>query len=120
MLLLLVQDSVVCAVIRTLTGHRSSCLSVDFHPFGEFFASGSLDTSVKVWDVRRKACISTYKGHSRGVSNVQFSPDGRLLTSGGQDGELKVRLHLQVSAPLDPDSALCAVVSAHTDTHTHL
>jgi katanin p80 WD40 repeat-containing subunit B1 len=29
-------------VVRTLMGHRSNCISVDFHPFGEFFASGSL------------------------------------------------------------------------------
>lgn len=84
------QHIAFCAVIRTLTGHRSSCLSVNFHPFGDFFASGSLDTSLKVWDVRRKACINTYKGHSRGVTNVQFSPDGRLVASGGQDGDLKV------------------------------
>ena len=41
-------------VVRTLTGHRSNCISVDFHPFGEFFASGSLDTNLKIWDIRRK------------------------------------------------------------------
>lgn len=96
-----------CAVIRTLTGHRSSCLSVDFHPFGDFFASGSLDTSVKVWDVRRKACINTYKNHSRGVTHVQFSPDGRLLTSGGQDGALKVNL----PSPPTPSPLLPALLS---------
>ena len=78
------------AVTRTLTGHRSSCLSVDFHPFGDFLASGSLDTTLKVWDLRRKACISTYRAHGRGVSIARFSPDGRLLASGGQDGDLKV------------------------------
>ena len=63
---------------------------MDFHPFGDFFASGSLDTSVKVWDVRRKTCINTYKEHRCGVVNVQFSPDGRLVASGGQNGDVKV------------------------------
>ena len=92
-------DQIMLAVVRTLTGHRSSCLSVDFHPFGDFFASGSLDTSVKVWDVRRKACINTYKGHGRAVTSVKFSPDGRLLSSGGQDGELKVTLSKKPWSP---------------------
>ena len=100
----------LCAVIRTLTGHRSSCLSVDFHPFGDFFASGSLDTSLKVWDVRRKACINTYKGHTRGVTNIQFSPDGRLLASGGQDGDLKV----QSSSYIPCKEWFCIYVLPHT------
>ncbi|KAK9833349.1 hypothetical protein WJX84_000551 [Apatococcus fuscideae] len=34
-------------VMRTLTGHRASCLAVDFHPAGMFLASGSADTNVK-------------------------------------------------------------------------
>lgn len=34
--------------VRSLTGHRSDCEAVDFHPFGEFCASGSMDTNMKV------------------------------------------------------------------------
>eukprot|EP00960_Hanusia_phi_P065551 766132-Hanusia_phi.AAC.3 len=46
-------DDCVCLIacfqaIRTLLGHRTDCLSVDFHPYGAFFASGSLDTNLKV------------------------------------------------------------------------
>jgi katanin p80 WD40 repeat-containing subunit B1 len=85
----------VSAVVRTLTGHRSNCISVDFHPFGEFFASGSLDTNLKIWDIRRKGCIHTYKGHTRGINSIKFSPDGRWVVSGGEDNIVKVRtLHL--------------------------
>lgn len=35
-------------VIRTLTGHKSSIRCVDFHPYGDFVASGSLDSDIKV------------------------------------------------------------------------
>jgi len=39
-------------VVRTLAGHRSSVKAADFHPYGDFFASGSLDTNLKVeWRV---------------------------------------------------------------------
>ena len=39
---------IIVSVVRTLTGHKSSIRGIDFHPYGEFVASGSLDTNVKV------------------------------------------------------------------------
>lgn len=30
----------------SLTGHRNACTCVEFHPYGEFFASGSNDTNL--------------------------------------------------------------------------
>jgi len=77
-------------VVRTLTGHRLNCTAVEFHPFGEFFASGSLDTNLNIWDIRKKGCIQTYKGHSQGISTIKFSPDGRWVVSGGFDNVVKV------------------------------
>lgn len=35
-------------VLRTLIGHKANICSVDFHPFGEYLASGSVDTDIKV------------------------------------------------------------------------
>ena len=75
---------------KTLPGHRSACVCIEFHPFGEFFASGSTDTNLKVWDVRRKGCLQTYRGHSGAVGAVRFSPDGRWVVSGGADSAIKV------------------------------
>ena len=34
--------------MRTLTGHKSSVRSLDFHPYGDYAASGSLDCNIKV------------------------------------------------------------------------
>jgi katanin p80 WD40 repeat-containing subunit B1 len=79
-----------------LNGHKANCVSVDFHPFGDFFASGSLDTDLKVWDARKKDCIQTYKGHAKGINAVHFSPDGRWVISGGDDGLVKVKRFLFV------------------------
>lgn len=81
-------------MIRTLTGHRSSCTAVEFHPFGEFFASGSMDTNLKIWDIRKKECIHTYEGHTRGISTIRFTPDGRWVVSGGFDNVVKVNFEL--------------------------
>ena len=40
--------SIYFSVIRTLTGHKSSIRSLDFHPYGDYAASGSLDFNIKV------------------------------------------------------------------------
>lgn len=39
---------VFVVVMRTLTGHTSSIKSLDFHPYGDYCTSGSLDCNVKV------------------------------------------------------------------------
>ena len=53
--------SVVSAsVIRALSGHKAGVKSLDFHRYGDILASGSMDTNVKIWDIRRKGCIITY------------------------------------------------------------
>lgn len=48
-------------VLRTFSGHKSGITCVDFHPFGDFFASGSLDSNIKLWDTRKKSCMYAYK-----------------------------------------------------------
>ena len=48
------------AVIRALSGHTSGVMSLDFHRYGDILASGSMDTNLKIWDIRRKGCIITY------------------------------------------------------------
>lgn len=88
--------SLLNTVVRTLTGHRASCASVEFHPFGEFFASGSVDADLKLWDIRRKGCIHTYKGHSRAIKTIKFTPDGRWVVSGGEDNVVKVIMKLRL------------------------
>lgn len=65
-------------VIRTLLGHKSPIQCVEFHPFGEFFASAA-DTTVKLWDLRRKGCIQTYAEHTSSVNGLSITPDGRWI-----------------------------------------
>ena len=50
----------------------------------------SVDTTMKVWDVRNKTCIQTYTGHEKEVTCVRFSPDGRWVASSSKDGQLLI------------------------------
>ena len=78
-------------MIRTLTGHKAGLTCADFHPYGDFLASGSADKNLKLWDIRRKGCIFTYKGHANRVNSLRFSPDGQWIASAGEDAAVKVK-----------------------------
>lgn len=88
------------AVSRSLTGHRANCLSLAFTTSDtNFLVSGSLDCSVKVWDLRRKEAIVTFRGHHTGVLKVATSPDNKWVCSGSDDGEIKVSTGTNGVAP---------------------
>lgn len=56
---------------------RLNCLMLCF--------SASFDSTVRLWDVERGACIHTLTKHTEPVYSVAFSPDGKLLASGSFD-----------------------------------
>jgi len=50
-------------------------LSIDFNKYNETFVTGSVDNSVKVYDLRNTAVpIYAFTGHKYGVKKVKFSP----------------------------------------------
>ena len=73
-----------------LKGHTDfvSCLS--FSSDGQYFASGSYDMAINIWDVdRRKVKISLLK-HAQAVTTVNFSPSGTNVVSGSKDRTILV------------------------------
>jgi len=64
--------------------------SVSFSPDGKRIVSGSVDDTLKVWDVETGQELLTLKGHSDYVMSVSFSPDGKRIVSGSGDNTLKV------------------------------
>ena len=76
--------------IKTLQGHGDNVYSVAFSPDGKILASGSLDNTIKLWDVQTGAGIKTLQGHGDRVYSVAFSPDGKILASGSLDNTIKL------------------------------
>ncbi|MDE2706370.1 MAG: collagenase, partial [Gemmatimonadota bacterium] len=75
--------------IDTLSDHTSRVSSVAFSPDGTTFASGSGDSTVKLWNLVTKANTATLSDHTSWVSSVAFSPDG-TLAAGLADGTIKL------------------------------
>ena len=106
--------------IDTLSDHTSWVSSVAFSPDGTTLASGSGDSTVKLWNLVTKANTNTLSDHTSWVSSVAFSPDG-TLAAGLEDGTIKLwnpatktntatlkggsRVH---SVAFSPDSTLAA------------
>jgi COMPASS component SWD3 len=69
-------------------GHTSRIWDVASRSDGQFVASASGDTTIKLWDIRHESihsCSSTLTGNEGDVYSVQFHPTGDYILSGGYD-----------------------------------
>src|SRR5438132_4010712 len=72
------------------TGHTHWVRSVAFSPDGKILASGSIDNTVKLWELKTGREIRSLVGHTGDVSSVAFSSDSKILASASYDHTVKV------------------------------
>ncbi|MBV8995111.1 MAG: protein kinase [Pseudonocardiales bacterium] len=75
--------------LRILTGHTEFVLSVAVTPDGRYALSGSMDMTVRWWDLANGRCLRTLSGNRSFVRSVALTPDARYALSGGDDGTVR-------------------------------
>jgi len=75
---------------NTLTGHVWAVNTVDLSPDAKVLVSGSVDKTVKLWEVATGTLLHTLLAHSQQVWVVTTSPDGKMLGSAGGDGKINL------------------------------
>jgi WD40 repeat protein len=108
--------------ITVLSGHTDAVKSVAFSPDGKTLASGSLDGTVRLWDVNTYQQIGgPLASHIGYVFSVAFSPDGKTLAAGGADGRVRlwdVGTHRQIGGPLAGHTGAVSSVAFSPDGKT--
>lgn len=94
--------------------HMGAVMSVSWNrAFRNLLASGSDDSTVKLWDVHTQKCVHTYRHHDQPVNCTAWhQTEGNVLASGSFDGSVvvfdasKVRLTLGVGTFMAVTSAV--------------
>ncbi|RPA83635.1 WD40 repeat-like protein [Ascobolus immersus RN42] len=72
--------------MKVFKGHTNGVMCLQFDD--NILATGSYDTTVKIWDIETGECLRTLSGHQFGVRALMF--DESKLISGSMDKTLKI------------------------------
>ncbi|PAV78883.1 hypothetical protein WR25_06955 isoform B [Diploscapter pachys] len=70
----------------SLPGHGEAVISAQFSPDGKSLASGSGDTTVRLWDLNTELPLHTCQGHKNWVLCISWSPDASKIASADKNG----------------------------------
>ncbi len=74
--------------VRTFEGHTKGVTSVSLSSDGRWALSGSLDGTIRLWEVSSGRCIRIFEGHKDCVFSVCLSTDGSWALSASRDKTL--------------------------------
>ena len=78
------------SLLKTFKGHMMGVTSLSYNPKKDIVATGSDDTTWKLWSVPNGDLIMSGEGHIDWVGGVEFHPKGNLLATASGDGSVKV------------------------------
>ncbi|MEM9509343.1 MAG: NB-ARC domain-containing protein [Cyanobacteria bacterium P01_E01_bin.35] len=82
-------DVATATCIKTIEGHEQYVVSIVWHPTLNLLASGSIDRTVRVWDLATQECLRVLE-HDNYVWSIAWSHNGDLLASASHDRKAKI------------------------------
>lgn len=81
---------------HTSLGHEAEITAIVITPDSQVIATGSADTTIKIWNLETGKLICTFgshltwKAHKAGIASLAFSPIAQTLASSSSDGTIKL------------------------------
>ncbi|KAJ0988183.1 hypothetical protein J5N97_006539 [Dioscorea zingiberensis] len=72
-------------MLHTLMAHTAGCYCIAMDPTGRYFAVGSADSLVSLWDISEMLCVRTFTKLEWPVRTVSFNHTGEYLASASED-----------------------------------
>jgi WD40 repeat protein len=76
--------------LKTFKGHLMGVSSLSYNPKKDILATGSDDSTWKLWSVPNGELIMSGEGHIDWIGGLDFHPRGNLLATASGDGTVKV------------------------------
>ena len=74
----------------TFYGHSNPVTSASWSPDGRTLATGSWDTTVRLWDAATGRSLKELKGHDVPVTSLAWRSDGRMLASASYENTVRL------------------------------
>ncbi|MGF1492308.1 MAG: protein kinase [Microcoleaceae cyanobacterium] len=79
------RSTIVGRVARIFSGHGATVEAIEIGPKGYILASGSADSTIRLWNLKTGQLLHRFLGHCRSIKSITMSPNGQRLVSGSLD-----------------------------------